>query len=331
MLFYVETGQFSIEWNRIETKSVILSQRRRIFQKLSGIFRFAQDDRVYLFNRKLLWRWKGIVEMCPESSGSFDQNFLKDLSDGYIKIDDDYQFLSEKYVYFSFQSEKAKEFSQHGLVRRLSTLQRCIENIHNISPPEKWEKLEREALIDLGINLQSFIANIFGCFDNLAWIWAFEKNIKGKSGKDLSRKDIGLKKEQELYNTLPESIQKYLGEKNDWFVYLTDFRDALVHRIPLYVPPCRVNDAEAKEMKRLESKIWECIKEHRFDDSEALRAEQDRLGQFVPLMMHSYYESKSPIVYFHAQMLCDWGGVVELAKLFLKELQNGQTQGNDRQ
>ena len=35
--------------------------------------------------------------------------------------------------------------------------------------------------------IQAFLMNAFGSLDNLAWILVFEKNVKGKKGKGLSK------------------------------------------------------------------------------------------------------------------------------------------------
>lgn len=36
---------------------------------------------------------------------------------------------------------------------------------------------------------------------------------------------------------MPAELQAYLAEHDAWFEYLEDYRHALAHRIPLYIPP----------------------------------------------------------------------------------------------
>ncbi len=68
-----------------------------------------------------------------------------------------------------FQNELAREYAQHGFARRVGTLRRCIQNIFRIIPPGTVKVPSRDRLYDGQIQVQSFIANVFGSVDNLAW------------------------------------------------------------------------------------------------------------------------------------------------------------------
>src|SRR5262249_25004272 len=113
--------------------------------------------------------------------------------------------------------------------------------------------------------------------------------------------------------------QQYLEGLDDWFDHLDDFRHALAHRIPLYIPPYTIpNDKEAV-YRQLEDCITKARERWDFAECNRLKAEQDALGTFVPEMTHSF-EEKSGAVSFHPQLLTDFLTIEELGKKMLKEL-----------
>jgi len=137
----------------------------------------------------------------------------------------------------TLKQEKAREYLQHGVCRRLKTTDRCLVNIFTIYPPARTTILSSAELNDVMINLQAFIMNVYGLTDNVAWVYILEQRrqdtIKG------GRKAIGLfdKRTQEH---LSERMRDYLTAESmqSWFGdYSKNFRDALAHRIPPYVPP----------------------------------------------------------------------------------------------
>jgi hypothetical protein len=61
-----------------------------------------------------------------------------------------------------------------------------------------------------------------------------------------------------------ERIQKWYAE------YLTNYRDALSHRIPLYVPPKSLTPEHASQVKQIENKIADCYKSCDFNTIEEI-------------------------------------------------------------
>ena len=107
---------------------------------------------------------------------------LGDLQVGYCTVNPAYERLMFQYFSLRLTNESAHEYARHGFVRRLGTLKRCIENVYSIYPPERFDKPSRDECLDLAINLQSFVFNVFGCLDNLAWIWVNERAVRDKRG-----------------------------------------------------------------------------------------------------------------------------------------------------
>src|SRR5712691_6588941 len=159
---------------------------------------------------------------------------LAQLQEGYYSVNPAYERLLGEYLSLALANEAAYEFVRHGFVRRLGTLKRCIENVYSVYLPERCDKPARNECLDLAINLQSFIFNVFGCIDNLAWVWVKEKDILDKRGRPLRSQRVGLRSGcVVVHETLSPELQKYLVSREQWFEYLEDYRHALAHRIPL--------------------------------------------------------------------------------------------------
>ena len=57
-------------------------------------------------------------------------------------------------------NERVKEYMFHGVGRRLNVLRHTIINVFGHFPPSTEEKLDRDVLIDVQINLQAFFINL---------------------------------------------------------------------------------------------------------------------------------------------------------------------------
>lgn len=172
----------------------------------------------------------------------YDEQALKDIAEKYAAVGRIHEQLALRLssMASNLHNARAKEHLTQGVGRRLSILTRCIQNIFSIFPVGRTERLVPEELIDVDINLHAFLINLSGLLDNLGWVFIVENNLLGssKEGK-LAKKDIGLfNKKTQPY--LPEKLRTYLNteQMKKWYSeYARNYRDALAHRIPLYVPP----------------------------------------------------------------------------------------------
>jgi hypothetical protein len=127
--------------------------------------------------------------------------------------------------------------------------------------------------------------------------------------------------------------------------YLTDFRHALGHRIPLYIPPSILTPSDTDKYHELEKQKSEVFKnisslthqinaeflpitefndllsiqQKEIEKVDELLVEQRKLGKFEPVMAHSFSENSVPVK-FHAQLLADWNTLIKFSSLFLDEL-----------
>jgi hypothetical protein len=176
---------------------------------------------------------------------------------------------------------------------------------------------ERNILCDAQINIQAFFANVYGCVDNLAWVLVYEKGLE----KQFNRTEVGLRaKHGKVRSTLSSEFQAYLTTLDPWFEYLVEYRDAVAHRIPLYVPPGGVKPNNVDAYNDLERKIQQALYV-KFDgfEYEGLRAEQEKLLTYQPLITHSLVETKAHYA-FHVQMVVDFMTIDEMGWKVLEEL-----------
>lgn len=226
--------------------------------------------------------------------------------------------LTRRLFAHPYGSARAREMMQHGLNRRLADLRHGVDRIFEVLPADVKNPGPRE-LRDATAFLQAFVINVFGAVDNIAWIWTSEIDPRDAKGRPLRRGQIGFTPDHALLRaTVSEHTRAYLEATNAWFGYLEDYRHALAHRIPLYIPPKTFDDTDAAEFRRLEDELmargW--MPERWIE----VQAAQHRLGMFDPVMMHSYGEHARP-VRFHAQIVCDFATVVEIAEHVVTDLE----------
>ena len=224
--------------------------------------------------------------------------------------------IQERCLAHRFGDDRAREFAIHGFGRRLSTLVRCIQKTFELVPPESDKLPASNEIDDAEIQIQAFIMNVFGCLDNLAWVWVLEMKIRNTKGAPLDRHAIGLKvKNLAVRASLPVDLRKYLESIEGWFAYLEDYRDALAHQIPLYIPPFAVDPSNVQKHNELDEAITKNIVSGRRAVTLRLKAEQNALKFFRPFIVHSW--SKSKPIALHLQMLRDFKTIEAISKKVL--------------
>lgn len=250
----------------------------------------------------------------PYTAAQLDQ-----LTESYETWTDRRDTLTTALLTRTYATERAREFAFHGLSRRLDMLQHCLDRTFEQVPPEA-ERPERAALMDATAFIQTFVVNIYGAIDNLAHIWCLDAAVRDQRGRPLAVGRIGLMPKNDIVcASLSSQFQNYLASHADWFAYLEGYRHALAHRIPLYIPPCRLDPAAQAEFSDLDTQWTEAVADRDWTRADALQDARDRLGEFEPYIMHSFGEQARPM-YFHAQMICDLATVVEIGEYMLREL-----------
>ena len=185
-------------------------------------------------------------------------------------------------------------------------------------PPGFRNVPEADVLHDVTVQLQAFTFNIFGCLDNLAHVWVLETGVK-KNGNPLPLQRIGFgSNNREVRESLPDRFVDYLLGIQDWYLNLENFRHALAHRIPVYIPPGFLTEDQSIVYSDLQAQINDAVRRDDYGAVDRLENQQAALLSFHPIATHSFGESAS-IVYFHAQMMSDIDTVQEIASKLLPE------------
>ena len=251
---------------------------------------------------------------------TFSEADLDSLRRGRQEIHERYERLLLGFVNRHFENQRAKEFATHGFVRRLKTLQRCIDNVFEVMPPDRTDLPASEELSDAAIYIQAFVTNVFGITDNLAWVWVHETGLRREDGRALSRSSVGLRPGFDIVlRSLSPEFREYILTLEDWFEYLESFRHSLAHRIPLYIPPYNIRPDQLAVYRELGEQMEVAYNNRDFNEYERLEEEQSVLKEFRPYMTHSLAEEPNPAL-FHPQMIADFNTVYELGRRMLDEL-----------
>ncbi len=244
----------------------------------------------------------------------FKQNDINKIKSELALINSRYFNLMIKLwkLFYRLKTKKAKEYLSHGVMRRLGIIKRSIENAFTIFPVERDNLLSKNELADVGINLHAFFVNIFGILDNLAWVVIHENQLTAK----IDKKSIGLfiGKTQKCFT---EEFRSYLnsGSIKKWYdEYLKNYRDALSHRIPLYVIPKTLNPEQKMQMEQIENKIANCYKSLDLDPIDKLREEQESIGDVCPFFGQALSENKDVVL--HAQIIADFNTIEEIVEKY---------------
>jgi hypothetical protein len=209
-------------------------------------------------------------------------------------------------------NEEVKQYLTHGVGRRLNVIQLSIQRIYELFPPDQVEVLPKRTINEVQIYLQAFVINVAGIFDNWAWAFVLRHGlfdaVGGKFGVGLF-----LAKTQQF---LPVSLKGYLTTDpiKSWHaMYIKDFRDALAHRIPLYVPPARLDPNLIEAYRAMEVRMHELQAAHDWDELERVSDQQESLGKAYPVFIKDFERQGIP---FHPQLVDDGATVLEFANKF---------------
>ena len=95
-----------------------------------------------------------------------------------------FEGLRNKLIARTYKSNRGREYAVSGLIRRLDTMIRAIDYVYNILPPEKEDIPDADDRVGATIVIQSFVTNLHGCLDNLAWISALVVEQHGSATQD---------------------------------------------------------------------------------------------------------------------------------------------------
>lgn len=217
-----------------------------------------------------------------------------------------------------FRSERGYEHAYHGLLRRSATISHCLQAVFQQIPPRLEGIPESRSIANAEALIQASIFNLFGALDNLAWIWISESNLRRENGQELPRRQIGLGPGYDVVRaSLSQTVRDELTALNDWFAHIEDFRHALAHRIPLYIPPYAIPEAAVEEYNQLSHQMR--LARNRDEYSE-LERRQMTLVHFSPVITHSIFDQPAQKVRFHPQLIANFRTLRQITESIFLEI-----------
>ncbi|MDR1696962.1 MAG: hypothetical protein LBR41_01945 [Rickettsiales bacterium] len=270
-----------------------------------------------------------------------DAQFLEEIQKHRLATVQIFQPLAGKLPYTKFgendvNKNELYKFANFGFFRRFLLLIDCAENIYSIRRPSETSVPDTKTRKNLTINLQCFVFNLYGAYENLARIFAIMTNFSTKNIFDISF----FAKGQKLTNTLPDNIKvKFInGKANDGYKeyfdeYLKWIRHSLAHQEPFYIPPEFFDAANPDDYLKLEAE-WKNTYNSMLEAKNDLAAILDNINEglakieqieakrqekafFVPL-----FGNQEQMFNFYQTVLVDLNTLSEIASLILIDLTN---------
>ncbi|MDG1153426.1 MAG: hypothetical protein P8N25_01030, partial [Alphaproteobacteria bacterium] len=92
----------------------------------------------------------------------FSEEESEKLKYRHYKLTFECQNICEDFIRHQYKCKKSHEYANQGISRRVRIIKTCIDNIYKIAPLNQKEKLSRDNLTNLYINLHAFYINIYG-------------------------------------------------------------------------------------------------------------------------------------------------------------------------
>lgn len=98
--------------------------------------------------------------------------------------------------------------------------------------------------------------------------------------------------------------------------YLKNYRDALSHRIPLYVPPKALTSEQKNHTDLIAKQLNDSIRLLDYNAMEKLQDVDEKIGSPCPFFIHSISEEVSRYIVLHVQVITDFKTVEEIVEKF---------------
>jgi hypothetical protein len=247
----------------------------------------------------------------------YPAGLIAELLERHPETEKELLLLAERY---SEEGEKTgdselKSYLQYGLCRRIQTIRATLANIFRVFPPYFNRPLTTEERANVEINLHAYVINLSGLFDNWAWAFILKHDLLHAIG---GKHQVGMFRKKTREH-LPNQLQTYIDKNNleAWHTaYVKDYRDALAHRVPLYLPPKIMTPIETERFKELEAEKLDKIVGGDHEAANRAMDEQEALGEPCFAFMIHPEHSVEPI-FLHPQLLSDARAMIEFGIEFL--------------
>jgi hypothetical protein len=216
----------------------------------------------------------------------------------------------------SLSNQGAREYLHRGVGRRLNVIHLAISRIYDLFPPSRVQPLPKATLNEVQVYLHAFVINLSGIFDCWAWAFVLRHSLLSSIG---GPRDVGMFL-QKTQRFLPAVLQSYVASDplKSWHEkYLKSFRDALAHRIPLYIPPSAYTTDDGRRFNELEQQKLVLLRAGNAEEAHRIMDEQEELGTAALVFMQELTsDATAQPVFFHPQVNSDAATVLEFGNKF---------------
>ena len=185
----------------------------------------------------------------------------------------------------SISTEDGSRHFKFGIMRRLYMIRLNVCEILRLIDRPTNCVLQTDDGLMVGMNLNSLYVHLHGILDNMAWCIAYEWKLFSdlSENEPHSRRNIGLfyKDYIKALNDVPTAT--FLESKKTWHSQMTQLRDPIAHRVPLYAVPGIMTPEEAKMFGDLNDASIIALKTGNLDEHQRLMAEAGKVGTYHPI------------------------------------------------
>lgn len=187
---------------------------------------------------------------------------------------------------------RAQQHIAQGFNRRVLMIDESSRAIHERISAAGTAPLSALLVPALAIDVNAFWLNICGALDNLAWAFAYERDLIPGAREDIpgGREKVGLFKKDFLkaLGASSPTLHATLVAHEPWSEELRRFRDPAAHRIPIYPIPGVMNETQGEETKRLYAAGNEKLLAGDWDEGMELIHRGYTTGEYQPLVALSH-------------------------------------------
>lgn len=186
-------------------------------------------------------------------------------------------FTSLSGTLFQIEKNDVHSILLYGVSRRLGSMRRALNDICNIAYPDRTEVAGEDEKTRLDDALLLFYVHLIGVIDALAIAFhrvSVDPDNRREKTADLLRSkfrtEVGIQNLNDLFQDNDSWVKRVKSE----------LRNRYVHKVPPYVPPAELNEADQGNWARLEMEHATAIRDGRYEELEKIRDKQASLGVF---------------------------------------------------
>ncbi len=246
---------------------------------------------------------EGVLERSLEnayhSHGLVVLNSLRDL------------FLRTTSLSESLKNDHAKSYMLHGAGRRLRVIYNTYKKINAITYEGRTEILGNDTEHELNGAINSIYMDLHALLNIYAWCVLYEKDYGVI--KLLTVNEVTLfSKAEHNKSAVFTALKKELKGFYKWHDDISERRNPVTHKIPLYVPSPVITEDESKEYEQHLKKYNECVKDLNLEEAKRSLENVEMFGKFWP---HFVEHPNQPHMPIYPTIPMDIANLIKISKI----------------